>query len=237
MLQIKRRAKFAALLFADVLLQSDHLGGVLSQLRNESNSLQDYLNLFTVTESSTYSGSPERIFNQDDNNAWYTSYNGAQEQWVQIEMKNIYLAITGYILMSYDASPSYPKSWRLEGRNSESEEWKRIDERSCETALDGQKKVKKYMNNILTSCTFRIFRLTQTEDTNGGSNQLGLNEMDFVGESSLFPYVKKKKRCITKFCSQRSPSAFTSFMIMLLVDSSIYLTSKFIKVDAQIKSE
>lgn len=74
----------------------------------------------------------------------------------------------------------------------------RIDERSGEIALDGKKKVNKNTNNVLSSCTFRIFRLTQIEVTNGSNNQLGLNGMDFVGKASLFLNSKKKKKMLSQ---------------------------------------
>ena len=108
----------------------------------------------------------------------------------------------------------------------------RIDERSGEIALDGKKKVNKNTNNVLSSCTFRIFRLAQTEVTNGGGNQLGLNGMDFVGKASLFPNSKKKKRCFRK-----SLLAYVNILIVLLIDSSTSLADKLIKEDDPIKVE
>ena len=127
-------------------------------------------------------------------------------------MKNIYLTITGYILMSYYCSPSYLGSWYLEGRNSTNEAWKRIDERSGETDLKGKKKIKKFSSNKISSCTFKIFRLTQTKNTDGSNLQLGLGEMDFVDKNSFRKKQKRKKK---------------SKLIDIFRFASTYLLSKF----------
>ena len=91
MLHKIRKEKCVAFLRSSVVLQNDHLGGILSQLRNESDSLENYLNMFTVTASSTstYGGTPERIFNQDESNLWCTTDIYQQEHWVQIELKRL----------------------------------------------------------------------------------------------------------------------------------------------------
>ena len=146
-----KKPKFNTLLVTHVFTSSDHLGGVLSQLRNKTSSLDEYLNLFIATESSHREGIPQNVFNYDTDTKWWTDLNQNDIQWIQIEMKNIYLTISGYILMSPDACCSYPKSWYLEGKNNGTEEWRRIDERSNETDLKGVKLTKSFKNNKLRS--------------------------------------------------------------------------------------
>lgn len=218
MIEYTKKHKTNQLINKNVYLNKDHLGGVLSQLRNESNSLSEYLNLFAVTENFRKSGYPERVFNPDESESWYACKGDSSPQWIQIELKNIYLTITGYILMSYNKTPSYPQSWYLEGRNSENDAWQRIDERSGETELYGKKKVKKYLNNKLTQCTFKIFRLTQTERVNGnGINEIALNEMDFVGMTSLVLNPKRKRNiCKTRVC-YRDNSPLINFLLIALI--------------------
>lgn len=74
----------------------------------------------------------------------------------------------------------------------------RSDERSDETELKGHKKIKAFTNNKFSTCTFRIFKLTLVEDTSG-SKRFGLNEMDFIGQTSSVPNPKRTKdKCRTK---------------------------------------
>lgn len=204
---------FIALLSSPVRLNLAHLGGILSQLRNASSSLNSYLNLFNVTKSSGFKD-PYSVFNQDDDNNWYTDGSDTitDPQWIQIEMKSFSLTICGYILMTYNAVPSYPKNFYLEGRNSESEPWQIIDKRDNVTELNGIKKVKSFINNIIPFCTFRIFRLTQTEDWSLlKNNQLGLNEMDFIVflPSSQF---KKLFKCTASY--RRRPKLILTLLIL-----------------------
>lgn len=100
-------------------------------------------------------------------------------------MKNLYL-------MSYATVSTYPKSWYLEGRNRESEAWKRIDEKSNQEYLKGSKKTKVFMNNVLSQCTFKIFRLTLTKDTNNdGVTYLALNDViSSISKNKQYLYIK-----------------------------------------------
>ena len=226
-----RKQTFSFFLRSSIFISGDHLGGVLSELRNVSSSLSEYLNLFTVTAYATKNGAPQSVFNPDENFVWYT--NNMANPWIQIEMHTA-LTITGYILMSYDAVPSYPRDWYLEGRNSASDAWQRIDERNGETELQGEKNVKSFTNNRLSTCTFKIFRLTLIADTNVGTNdpQLGLNEMDFISESQL--PKRTKNNCATKSVSGNLP-VIASFMITLFISGSFI--SNRIFIDTQLKSE
>ena len=181
-------------------------------------------------------GSPQYVFNPSNSNHWYSSYSGSAIQWIQIEMKSLFLKISGYTLMSYDACCSYPKNWYLEGRNKESEAWQRIDERSGETELEGYKKVKSFKNNKLSLCSFKIFRLTQTYDTNPGTNQLGLSEMDFIGESSLTPGLGKKgNKCYTRIPYCRDIGFIASLMILLCCN--FVTKGSFLDMEVELKKE
>ena len=181
----KKHFSFNFLLNCHVIVSSQHLGGVLSSLRNSSSSLNKYLNEFTATESSHEFGSPADVFNPDNTNNWYTG-RANSVQWIQIEMKKS-ITIVGYILTTFDACCGYPRTWYLEGRNSEIESWQRIDERKDDSEMNKQYFTKQFTNNILKSATFKIFRLTQTENWYG-SKYLSLKEMDFIGT------IKKKKK-------------------------------------------
>ena len=217
MLRKYKEPTFRSILGSSVAFENDHLGGILSGLYNSTSSVNDYLNLFTVTAYSTCAGTKESVFNPGESAYWHTCGVNQDEKWIQIEMKSIYLTITGYILMSMNACCDYPKSWRLEGRNTESENWQKIDERKGETDLIGKKLVKSFKNNVLSSCTFKIFRLTVTEDDDGGTLFLTMNEIDFFGHSSLFQFPKRTKNiCFTRVCKQRSISMITSLMLVLL---------------------
>ena len=217
-----RKNIFEKLLTRHVLSSNDHLGGVLSQLINDSSTESEYLSLFNVEESSTFTGHPECVFNPNES-AWYqTNYTGTTPQWIQIEMKNIYLTITGYIIMTYDECCTYPRAWRLEGRNNENEEWQLIDLRSGITELNGKKRVKKILKMTIPSCTFRIFRLTITEDNDYNNVYLGLNEMDFIGKTSLSPNPKRtKNNCLTKVLPRRNSLVLVSLIIGLIATGNI----------------
>ena len=137
--------------------------------------------------------------------------------------------------MSSDYCCGYPKTWKLEGRNSENENWKLIDERIGETDLDGNKYVKAFLSNKLPSCTFRIFRLNLTEDKTGAPNYLALNEMDFIGKTSLVPNPKSTSLCQTRVCSCRNTPIMMSFLIALFITGNIIRDESFI--DTQQKKE
>ena len=192
----RKLTSFSSLLSRHLHVCSQHLGGVLSSLRNSSSSLDEYLNEFTVTESSSDKGSPTDVFNPDNTNYWYT---GREEstQWIQIEMKTKYITMVGYILTTFDNCCGYPRTWYLEGRNSASESWQRIDTRQDDSEMNKQKYTKQFTNNVLSSCTFKIFRLTQTDNWYS-SNYLGLNEMDFIG---VIREKMPSRNCETKICS------------------------------------
>ena len=181
-----RKPVFASFLKSRVFVCFDHLGGVLSQLRNSSSSNEEYMSKFKITESCYGRGKKESVFNYDEDEGWHTCGSTSALNWIQIEMKNIYLSMRGYILMSYNFTCChYPKSWYLEGRNSDKENWVLIDERTNEKDLDGPKRVKPFFNNKLSHCTFKIFRLTMAQNIVHGSSSytyVVLNEMDFIGQ-------------------------------------------------------
>ena len=112
----------------------------------------------------------------------------------------------------------YPRDWYLEGKNHDSKGWTKIDQRSDETELEGKKKIKKFKNNIVSKSTFQIFRLTLTKESDSSTApQLGLNEMDFIGETSLVPNpVKKKKICLTRVMSCNRSVSFIYVLIGFL---------------------
>ena len=215
-----KKELFKPILSKEIFICSDHLGGIFSKLLNQSSSVDEYLNLFTVTEKCAGSGIKESVFNPEDSALYWTcGGNDPSDKWIQIEMKDLYLKITGYVLMSIDdPCCHFLKSWYLEGRNSDAEEWKRIDERSNEEELDGQKKVKSFRNNVLTSCTFRKFRLMVTDNFRHNSNYgtyVVINEMDFFGHVVKTP--NNNDNCNTRDCSRRSTSVFVSFLIVHLI--------------------
>ena len=213
-----RKQVFRSFLRSRVFVSFDHLGGVLSQLRNASSSNEEYLNKFVVIESCSGKGTKESVFNYEDNALYLTCGGDASPKWLQIEMRDIYLTIKGYTLMSYSATCChYPKNWYLEGRNSESNKWQRIDERNDEIELDGAKRIKQFTNNLIRVCKFRIFRLTVTDNylhNQDSSTFLTLNEMDFVGKISSVPYINF---CATRRCSSRDTHFFTSFLVALII--------------------
>lgn len=227
---MKRRNPFKSLLVCRVRLNSDHLGGILSKLRNQTS---DFLNLFTSESSTTYGGSPQSVFNPSDSSSWWTCNQNLP--WIEIKMKNIYLTITGYILMSYDKSPSYPKSWYLSGRNSESESWQKIDEQSDVTELKGKKKVKEFKNKYLSPCTFKMFRLTLTADTYSGTNnpQLALNEMDFIEKTS---FLNPKLMSIYRSIISSIEIPIIGSVIIILFISDEFCFKKVVS-NIQLKSE
>lgn len=228
-----KKTQFAALIQSAVVVERDHLGGVLSQLFNSSSSANEYLNLFTVTQSSSGLGTKESVFNPSESATWRTGGSGSTPQWLQIEMKNIYLTITGYILMNYNNCCEFIKSWYLEGKNKEADSWQRIDERTEE--MYGKKFVKSFTNNKLKKCTFRIFRITATDDYNSGTIYLSLNEMDFIGNTSLVPNPRSHDNCYTRLCAKRNTALIASFLIALLSDGSFAPNRKII--ETQLKNE
>ena len=121
--------------------------------------------------------------------------------------------MVGYILTSFDNCCGYPRTWYLEGRNSASESWKRIDTRQDDSEMNSRKYTKQFTNNVLASCTFKIFRLTQTANWYG-DKYLGLNGMDFVGVSSN---KRRTYACLTKIClNQKSPNLMSVLIILLI---------------------
>lgn len=215
MFHVIKKEEFHSLLSSQVSLSFKHLGGVLSQLRNSSSSLAEYLNLFNVKESTTNTGNPKSPFNPDDNEQYVSQKNGTQSQWLQIEMKNLYIITFGYTLMSYSGCCDYPKTWYLEGRNSENERWKRIDERVGETDLKGKNYVKEFKNNKITGKAFKMFRYTIVEASYSPSyTYLTMNEIDFIGISSKDPNPFKLK-CQTRNFSNRH-YLLISFMILIV---------------------
>ena len=213
-----KKQVFQSFLRSRIFVSSDHLGGVLSQLRNSSSSNVEYLKKFTITESCSGKGTKESVFNYEDNAMYHTCGNDYTPKWLQIEMRDIYLTIKGYTLMSYSATCChYPKSWYLEGRNSEKDDWQRIDERHDENELDGVKAVKQFTNNLIKVCKFRIFRLTMTDNyrhSQSTNTYLALNEMDFIGKISSVPYGDF---CLTRRCSCRNTQIFISFFVALFI--------------------
>ena len=211
-----RKVPFKSVLSSQVFVSFDYLGGVFSQLRKSSSSSEEYLNLFNVTESCNGSGKKESVIDPSENLNWWTCGTPNYPQWIQIEMKNFYLTINGYILMSFEGCCSYPKTWKLEGKNREDDDWKLIDAVVNETDLNGSKIVKAYPNKILKSCTFRIFRLTVTDDTSGGDIFVSLNEIDFIGTISKVPNPHNSGNCFTKVVSCRSLNSFTQMLILCM---------------------
>ena len=190
----KKAACFSTLLgHRVVVISSQHLGGVLSALRNKT-TLNKYLDEFVATESTSWSGTPKEVFSPDTNTYWQTAYNPAT-QWIQIEMKNKYITMTGYVIQTPNVCCGYPRTWYLEGKNSNSSQWKRIDSRTDISEMNKKSHTMSFKNNILKKCTFKIFRFTQIVNWYG-DKYLSLNEMDFMGALSN-TYKKQTIRCIT----------------------------------------
>ena len=119
----------------------------------------------------------------------------------------------GYILTTFDNCCGYPRTWYLEGRNSASESWQRIDTRQDDSEMNSRKYTKQFTNNVLASCTFKIFRLTQTANWYS-NNYLSLIEMDFVGVSSN---KRRTSVCLTKICFHQNSPNLMSVLIILLI--------------------
>ena len=178
-----RNEPFVTFLDRQVALSTIDLGGVLSKLRKASASSSEYLNEFVATGSSSRdSTNPANIFNPDNSDSWYTNF-GSTTQWIQIEMKNKFITMTGYTLRTFSTGSAHPKSWKLEGKAKSSDPWTLIDERSNVQETNKYGVNVPFVNNVLSSCTFKIFKLT-TSEVWGGQTYLGLEEMDFNGISS-----------------------------------------------------
>ena len=204
------RIKFIPLFDKIVKINRISLGGVLSSLRSSCSSSSEYLNEFIATGSSSRAGDPSNVFNPDDDTRWMTN-SGSVVQWIQIEMKNKFITMTGYKIRTFSSGTPQPKSWKLEGKLKSSDPWKVIDERSSVSETNEKGVTVTFTNNVLPSCTFKIFRF-KTSELWSSPKYLGLSEIDFIGKTSN----KNPDYQTRKYYRGKSPKLL-SFLIICAV--------------------
>ena len=205
-----RKVNLDSLLKREITSESAYLDGALSKLRRSLSSTEDYLKEFIVTSAATLVGSHLSVFNPDDDDDWCTC-DLDYDPWIQIEMKNKQISFQGYKLTTFDNCCGYPKTWYIEGRNSKSENWQRIDTRTDEASTDNRHVTVSFTNNVLSTCKFKIIKLTLTNCWVDG-NFLSLSELDFIGS------VMNMKKAKTQVCSRGISPKIVSFLIFLLVN-------------------
>jgi hypothetical protein len=101
-------------------------------------------------------------------------------KWVQYEFKDLEAVFTHYTIRTRcDDGTSHPKSWKIEARAREDQDWIEIDRQNKTTILNGNKKLAVFPVKKLHRC--RFVRLTHIGKNHRGDNELMLTALEFFG--------------------------------------------------------
>lgn len=174
----------------DILFQynsSNPFNGIINYLNKTTNGNVQTNNTIQITSSDLWCGNYEALVDYK-NESGHAHVHG-EPMWLQFDFKNKRFQINSYLIKSAHSDSNshcsyYLKNWKIE-ISLDGNQWNQIDERSNDSALNGNYKMHLYHLNTI-SPPFRFIRIV----SNGGN----WNDEDFtIGKFEIFGNIIELK--------------------------------------------
>ncbi|KAK8835970.1 hypothetical protein M9Y10_040167 [Tritrichomonas musculus] len=154
--------------------------GIIRQLTNECGGNVSDKGIVNVTMSSTCWGNPRDVVNLENTGLFGTCHE--QDSWIKYDFKNKKVSPVCYSIRSvdYDKNWHHPKSWVVEGSNTDSNDWKVLDSRTDCMSLNNRSTVQCFAIQQ-SSDFYRFLRIRQTDKTWGGNYYLTMSTLEYFG--------------------------------------------------------
>ena len=154
--------------------------GIIRQLTNECGGNVSDKEIVNVTMSSNNWGNPRDVVNLENTRVFGT-YN-EQDSWIKYDFKNKKVSPVCYSIRSvnYNKNWRHPKSWVVEGSNTDSNDWKVLDSRTDCMSLNNPSTVQCFAIQQ-SSDFYRFLRIRQTDNNWAGSYYLTMSTLEYFG--------------------------------------------------------
>lgn len=156
------------------------LNGIIRQLTNEYDGNVSEKGIVDVTASSTGYGNPTDLVNLENTKLFYTK--NCKDSWIKYDFKNKKVSPVCYLIRScnYNKDWFHPKSWVVEGSNTDSNDWKVLDSRTDCMSLNNRSAVQCFAIQQ-SSDFYRFLRIRQTDTNWIDANIFAMSALEYFG--------------------------------------------------------
>ena len=158
--------------------KSQELNGIINYFKKQSNNINEFINI----TSSTVNGSkyPINAISYNDANRYFSS-GSIVNPWICFDFKDKQVLLENYVIRKYKG-PNQPKSWVIECRNDENENWTIIDGYSdCDILKGNISSTHSFSIQNSDGEAYRYIRMRSTDNDWSGEKYLCLNSIEFFG--------------------------------------------------------
>ena len=154
--------------------------GIIRQLTNECGGNVSDKGIVNVTVSSTCWGNPRDVVNLENTGLFGT--NNKQDSWIKYDFKNKKVSPVCYLIRSCNGGKNWchPKSWVVEGSNTDSNDWKVLDSRTDCMSLNNPSAVQCFAIQQ-SSDFYRFLRIRQTDKNWYGNYYFTMSALEYFG--------------------------------------------------------
>ena len=154
--------------------------GIIRQLTNECGGNVSDKGIVNVTMSSNNWGNPRDVVNLENTGLFYTT--NIQDSWIKYDFKNKKVSPVCYLIRSvnYDKDWHHPRSWVVEGSNTDSNDWKVLDSRTDCMSLNNPSAVQCFAIQQ-SSDFYRFLRIRQTDKNWRGDYYFAMSTLEYFG--------------------------------------------------------
>ena len=159
---------------------SGQFNRIIRQLTNECGGNVSDKGIVSVIRSSDSCGNPRDVVNLENTEAFFTY--DIKDSWIKYDFKNKKVYPVCYLIRSCNAPKGWchPKSWVVEGSNTDSNDWKILDSRIECMSLNNSSTVQCF--TIQRSSDFyRFLRIRQTDKNWYGNDHLAMSTLEYFG--------------------------------------------------------
>ena len=154
---------------------NDYFNGIINYLKNQYGNILDQNIISISSNKSECSSHPiKSLIEYGSTTCWH---NGSQNEWFEIDFKNISVRITGYSIKS--CSNHYLKNWIIEGRTN-SGGWITIDTKNNDPYLNGNS-LEHYYQISQSTEPFRYVRLRSTGNCHSNCGTFYIDSFEIFG--------------------------------------------------------